>query len=283
MIPTPFDYVAPTSVEEALAALAQHGDEAKILAGGQSLLPVLRMRLNAPEVVIDIGGIDSLREIRDEGDTISIGAMATYHQILADAGVKSSLTLLHQAITEVADPQIRHRGTLGGALVHADPAGDCGAPTLALEADLVIQGPSGERTVPATEFFEDLFTTAVGEDEILTAIRFRKHEGWGTHYEKFVRVAHQWPIVSVAAAVKVDGGTISEARIGLVNMGSTALRATATEQALVGQPATEDGVRAACDRVGEGTNPPSDLNGDAAYRTHLATVLTRRAVLKAVG
>ena len=283
MIPTSFDYLAPTSVEEALAALAQHGDEAKILAGGQSLLPVLRMRLNAPEVVIDIGKIDSLREIRDEGDTISIGAMATYHQILADAGIKGSLTLLHQAISEVADPQIRHRGTLGGALVHADPAGDCGAPTLALEADLVIQGPSGERTVSATEFFEDLFTTAVGEDEILTAIRFRKHEGWGTHYEKFVRVAHQWPIVSVAAAVKVDGGTISEARIGLVNMGSTALRASATEQALVGQPATEDGVRAACDLVGEGTNPPSDLNGDAAYRTHLATVLTRRAVLKAVG
>ncbi len=283
MIPTQFDYVAPTSVEEALATLAQHGDEAKILAGGQSLLPVLRMRLNAPEVVIDIGKIGALREIRDEGDTISIGSMATYQQILGDAGVRSSLSLLHQAITEVADPQIRHRGTLGGALVHADPAGDCGAPTLALEADLVIQGPGGERTVAATEFFEDLFTTAVGEDEILTAVRFRKHDGWGTHYEKFVRVAHQWPIVSVAAAVKVDGGTISEARIGLVNMGSTALRATATEQALVGQPATEDGVRAACDLAAEGTNPPSDLNGDSAYRAHLATVLTRRAVLKAAG
>ncbi|ROR92259.1 FAD binding domain-containing protein [Nocardioides aurantiacus] len=283
MIPTQFAYVAPTSVEEALAALAEHGDEAKILAGGQSLLPVLRMRLNAPEVVIDIGKIDSLREIRDEGDSISIGAMATYAQILGDAGIRDSLSLLHKAITEVADPQIRHRGTLGGALVHADPAGDCGAPTLALEADLVIQGPGGERTVAATDFFEDLFTTAVGEDEILTAVRFRKHDGWGSHYEKFVRVAHQWPIVSVAAAVKVDGGTISEARIGLVNMGSTALRATATEQALVGQQATEDGVRAACDLAAQGTNPPSDLNGDAAYRSHLATVLTRRAVLKAAG
>lgn len=281
MIPTQFDYVAPTSVEDALAALAQHGDEAKILAGGQSLLPVLRMRLNAPEVVIDIGKIESLREIRDEGDTISIGAMATYQQILGDASIGQSLTLLRKAIAEVADPQIRHRGTLGGALVHADPAGDCGAPTLALDADLVIQGPGGERTVKATEFFEDLFTTAVGEDEILTAVRFRKHDGWGSHYEKFVRVAHQWPIVSVAAAVKVEGGTISEARIGLVNMGSTALRATATEQALVGQEATEDGVRAACDLAAEGTNPPSDLNGDAAYRKHLATVLTRRAVLKA--
>ena len=281
MIPAQFDYLAPTSVEEALSALTQHGDDAKILAGGQSLLPVLRMRLNAPEVIIDLGRIDRLREIRDEGDTIVIGAMAPYYEILGNASVKQSLTLLHQAITEVADSQIRHRGTLGGALVHADPAGDCGAPTIALEADLVIAGPGGERTVKATEFFEDLFTTAVGEDELLTEIRFAKHDGWGTHYEKFVRVAHQWPIVSIAAAVKTDGDTISEARIGLVNMGNTPLRASATEQALVGQPATEDGVRAACDLVAEGTNPPSDLNGDSAYRKHLATVLTRRAVLKA--
>jgi len=283
VIPTQFDYVAPGSVDEALAALAQHGDDAKVLAGGQSLLPVLRMRLNAPEVVIDLNKISSLREIRDEGDTIHIGAMATYQSILDDAGIKSGLRLLHQAISEVADPQIRHRGTLGGALVHADPAGDCGAPTLALEADLVIQGPSGERTVAATDFFEDLFTTAVGDDELLTGIRFRKDAGWGTHYEKFVRVAHQWPIVSVAAAVKVDGGTISEARIGLVNMGSTPLRASATEQALVGAQATADGVAEACALAAEGTNPPSDLNGDADYRRHLATVLTKRAVLKAAG
>ncbi|WP_030482809.1 FAD binding domain-containing protein [Nocardioides aequoreus] len=283
MIPTQFDYVAPGSVDEALAALAQHGDDAKVLAGGQSLLPVLRMRLNAPEVVIDLGKIDALREIRDEGDTITIGAMATYQSILDHTGIKGSLRLLHQAISEVADPQIRHRGTLGGALVHADPAGDCGAPTLALEADLVIQGPSGERTVAATDFFEDLFTTAVGDDELLTAIRFRKHDGWGSHYEKFVRVAHQWPIVSIAAAVKVDGGTISEARIGLVNMGSTALRASATEAALVGAQATAEGVAEACAKAADGTNPPSDLNGDADYRRHLATVLTKRAVLKAAG
>lgn len=283
MIPTQFDYVVPASVDEALAALAEHGDEAKVLAGGQSLLPVLRMRLNAPEVVIDLGRIDALREIRDEGETITIGAMATYQSILDHAGVRQSLGLLHQAVSEVADPQIRHRGTLGGALVHADPAGDCGAPTLALEADLVIQGPGGERTVAATDFFEDLFTTAVGDDELLTAIRFPKYDGWGSHYEKFVRVAHQWPIVSVAAAVRVDGGTIGEARVGLVNMGSTALRATATEQALVGAEATAEGIAEACARAAEGTNPPSDLNGDADYRKHLATVLTKRAVLKAVG
>ncbi|MBV9830410.1 MAG: xanthine dehydrogenase family protein subunit M, partial [Marmoricola sp.] len=266
-----------------LTALSAHGDDAKVLAGGQSLLPVLRMRLNAPEVIIDLGGIDSLRQITDDGDSITIGAMAPYYEILAHDGVRSSLGLLHKAIGEVADPQIRHRGTLGGALVHADPAGDCGAPTMALDAELLIQGPNGDRTVAAAGFFEDLFTTAVGEDELLVGIRFAKHDGWGSHYEKFVRVAHQWPIVAVAAAVKVDGGTISEARIGLTNMGSTPLRARATEQALVGQQATEDGVRAACDQAAEGSNPPSDLNGDADYRKHLATVLTRRAVLAAAG
>ncbi len=209
--------------------------------------------------------------------------MAPYYEILAHDGVRNSLGLLHKAISEVADPQIRHRGTLGGALVHADPAGDCGAPILALDAELVIAGQGGERTVAAADFFEDLFTTAVGEDEILTHIRVPKYDGWGSHYEKFVRVAHQWPIVAVAAAVKTDGGTISEARIGLVNMGNTALRASATEQALVGQEATADGVRAACDQAAEGTNPPSDLNGDADYRRHLATVLTRRAVVAAAG
>jgi carbon-monoxide dehydrogenase medium subunit len=283
VIPAKFDYLAPTSVEEALAALAEHGDDAKVLAGGQSLLPVLRMRLNAPELIIDIGEIDSLQDIVDEGDSVLIGAMVPYYRILADPSVQSGLGLLHKAISEVADPQIRHRGTLGGALVHADPAGDCGAPILALDAELVISGQNGERTVAAADFFQDLFETAVGEDELLTAIRVPKLDGWGSHYEKFVRVAHQWPIVAVAAAVKAEGGTISDARIALVNMGSTALRATTTEQALVGQPATADGVRAACDLAGEGTNPPSDLNGDADYRKHLATVLTRRAVLAAAG
>lgn len=282
MIPVKFDYLAPTSVEEALAALAQ-SDDAKVIAGGQSLLPVLRMRLNAPDLLVDIGGIDNLKFIVDEGDSVLIGSMVPYYQILADPSVQTGLGLLHKAITEVADPQIRHRGTLGGALVHADPAGDCGAPILALDAELVIAGQGGERTVAAADFFEDLFATAVGEDELLTHIRVPKLDGWGSHYEKFVRVAHQWPIVAVAAAVKAEGGTISEARIGLVNMGSTPLRARAVEQALVGQPATADGVREACGLVAEGTNPPSDLNGDADYRKHLATVLTRRAVLAAAG
>jgi carbon-monoxide dehydrogenase medium subunit len=282
MIPAKFDYVAPGTVEEALSALAA-SDDAKVIAGGQSLLPVLRMRLNAPELLVDLGAIDTLNDIVDEGDSVLIGAMVPYYRILAHPSVQTGLGLLHKAITEVADPQIRHRGTLGGALVHADPAGDCGAPILALDAELVVAGQDGERTVAAEHFFLDLFETAVGEDELLTHIRIPKLDGWGSHYEKFVRVAHQWPIVAVAAAVKADGGTISEARIGLTNMGPTALRAKTVEQALVGQPATEDGVRAACNLVAEGTNPPSDLNGDADYRKHLATVLTRRAVLAAAG
>jgi aerobic carbon-monoxide dehydrogenase medium subunit len=178
---------------------------------------------------------------------------------------------------------VRHRGTFGGGLAHADPAGDSGAPMLALDAQFVIAGSSGERTVEATEFFVDLFETAIGDDEILKEIRIPKRPGWGAHYEKFVRISHQWAIVAVAAAVKVEGGTISEARVGLTNMGSTPLRARSVEEALVGQPATDEAVRAAAASAGDGTNPPSDLNGDADYRKHLATVLTRRAVLAAAG
>jgi carbon-monoxide dehydrogenase medium subunit len=283
VIPAKFDYLAPTSVEEALSALAEHGDDAKIMAGGQSLLPVLRMRLNAPELVIDLGRIEALRGVSEDGDALVIGALTTHSEMVTNDLVHQHALLLSKAAAEVADNQIRHRGTFGGALAHADPAGDMGAAALALDAEFVIKGAGGSRTVGASDFFVDLFETAIGEDEILTAIRVPKHTGWGAHYEKFVRVAHQWPIVAVAAAVRADGGTIAEARVGLTNMGSTALRATATEAALSGAAATEDGVRAAAERAAEGTNPPSDLNGSSEYRKHLARVLTRRAVLEAAG
>jgi carbon-monoxide dehydrogenase medium subunit len=283
VIPAQFDYLAPASVEEALAALAQHGDEAKIIAGGQSLLPVLRMRLNAPEMIIDLGKIASLRGIEDDGDTILIRAMTPHAEVASHPLVAQHAELIAKAVEHHADAQIRHRGTFGGALAHADPAGDLGAPALALGAEFLIQGPDGSRAVAADDFFVDLFETAIGEDEILTAVRIPKRTGWGAHYEKFVRVAHQWPIVAVAATVRVEGGTIAEARIGLTNMGSTPLRARAVEDALVGRPATDDAVRAAAALATEGTAPPSDLNGDADYRRHLATVLTRRAVLAAAG
>jgi aerobic carbon-monoxide dehydrogenase medium subunit len=283
VIPAPFDYVAPTSVADALAALAEAGDDGKVIAGGQSLLPILRMRLNAPEKLIDLGKVEDLKGISEDGDHLVIGAMTTYTDVLASDAVRQHASLLAAAVAEVADPQIRHRGTLGGALVHADPAGDVGAPALALDCELVIVGSGGERTVAAQDFFRDLFETAVGDGELLKAIRVPKHTGWGAHYEKFVRVAHQWSIVAVGATVRVDGGSIAEAKIGLTNMGSTPLRATAVEQALVGRPATDEAVREACAAASEGTDPPSDLNGDADYRKHLATVLTRRAVLAAAG
>jgi carbon-monoxide dehydrogenase medium subunit len=284
VIPTEFDYVAPASLEEALAALADGGDDAKVLAGGQSLLPVLRLRMNAPTLVIDLGKIESLKGIRDDGDALVIGAMTTHHQVMRDPLVHEHALLLTKATETVADPQIRHRGTFGGSLAHADPAGDVGVAALALSAEFVIAGPGGAtRTVGAEDFFEDFFTTAIAEGELLTEVRIPKHTGWGAHYEKFVRVSHQWSIVGVAATVKADGGTITEARVGLTNMGSTPLRARSVEAALLGKPATDEAVRAAAATAAEGTNPPSDLNGDADYRKVLAPVLTRRAVLAAAG
>lgn len=283
MIPAAFDYQAPTSVDEALRLLAEAGDDAKVIAGGQSLIPVLRMRLNAPELLVDLGRIEELRSIREDGDQVVIGSMATYQSILDSAAVAEHVGLLAKATQTVADPQIRHRGTLGGALSHADPAGDLGAPALALGATMVVAGSDGTREVAAADFFTGLFETAVEEGELLTEIRLPKHTGWGSHYEKFVRVSHQWSIVAVAAAVRAEGGTIREARVGLTNMGDRPLRATAVEESLVGAEASEDAVRAAVASVADGTNPPSDLNGDADYRRSILPVLTRRAVLAAAG
>ncbi len=282
MIPTAFDYLAPTSVEDALSALAQHGDDAKIIAGGQSLLPVLRMRLNAPEVLIDLGKIESLRGVRDDGDAIVIGAMTPHSVVGSDPLVAEHAALITKAVHHLADAQIRHRGTFGGALAHADPAGDLGAPTLALDAEFVIQGSGGTRTVPAAEFFVDLFETAIGDDEILTEVRIPKHTGWGAHYEKFVRVAHQWPIVAVAATVQSDGGAIGAVKVGLTNMGNTPVRASAFESQ-AGGVSDKAGLDAIKGSAADGTHPPSDLNGSAEYRRHLAQVLTPRAVAKAAG
>jgi len=281
VIPVAFDYKAPSSIEEALTLLAEAGDEGKILAGGQSLIPVLKLRLAAPEMVIDLGKIDSLRGISEDGDALVIGAMTPHHEVAGNPLVAKFAALIAKATQTVADPQVRHRGTFGGALVHADPAGDLPAPALALDAEFVIVGPGGSRTVPAADFFVDLFTTAVGEDEILTQVRIPKKTGWGTDYQKFTRVKQQWSIVGVAAAVRVEGGAIAEARIALTNMGSVPIRATAVEQALVGCALEVGAIARATASAGEGTNPPSDINGDADYRRHLASVLTKRAVLAA--
>lgn len=281
MIPAEFDYTAPSSVAEAITALGSDSEEIKVLAGGQSLIPVLRLRLAAPTLLVDIGRIAELHGITDEGDALVVGAMTTHAEVADSDLVQAHAGLLAKATETVADPQVRHRGTLGGALVHADPAGDLLAPILALDAEVVIAGAEGERTVPAANFFEDMFTTTVSEEEILTKVRIPKHTGWGSHYEKFTRVAQQWSIVAVAATVRLEDGSISAAKVALTNMGSTPIRATAVERALIGQPATDDAVRQAAAAAAEGTDPPTDTNGDASYRRHLAHVLTGRAVLAA--
>ncbi|GAB3502025.1 carbon-monoxide dehydrogenase medium subunit [Amycolatopsis cihanbeyliensis] len=237
-----------------------------------------------PKRVIDIGHIETLRSITEDGAHIVIGAMATHDTVLGSDLVCQHALLLRAAVAEVADLQVRHRGTVGGALVHADPASDVGAAVLALEAELVIASVGGAtQTVAAKDFFVDGFETAVQGGELLTQIRVPKHTRWGALRE--VRpVAHQWAIVAVAATVQIDGGgTIVQAKVGLTNMGSIPLRAIPVERALVGQPVADEAVRAAAASAAHGTNPRSDLNGNAEYRKHLVTVLTRRAVLMAAG
>jgi len=281
VIPTAFDYESPSTVEEALSLLTRGDDEVKVLAGGQSLIPVMKLRMAAPELLVDLGKIDQLRGIRDDGNALTIGAMTPHHEVATDRRVAENAALISQATQTVADPQVRHRGTFGGSLVHADPAGDMPAVALALDAEFVIAGANGTRTVAANEFFVDFFTTAVDEDEILTHVRVPKYPGWGASYQKFTRVAQQWSIVASGAAVRVENGVIAESRIGLTNMGSTPIRATGVEQALAGSPVEQDRITRATSSAGEGTDPPTDANGDAEYRRHLAGVLTARAVLAA--
>jgi carbon-monoxide dehydrogenase medium subunit len=281
VIPAPFDYAAPATVDEAVAALSSAGEDAKILGGGQSLMPVLRVRLAAPSTVIDLGKVSEMRGVREDGDAIVIGAMTPHAEVMADPLVGQHAALIAEATATVADTQIRHRGTFGGALAHADPAGDLLAPALALDAEMIIAGPSGRRTVSANEFFVDFFTTALDWNDILVEVRVPKHTGWGAHYEKFNRVAQAWSIVAVGAAIKSEGGTISAAKVGLTNMDSKPVRARSVEQALVGGPATAEAIRAAAANAAEGTSPNTDANADIAYREQLAKVLTSRAVAAA--
>ncbi|MCC5479331.1 FAD binding domain-containing protein [Streptomyces barringtoniae] len=282
MIPPAFEYTRPDSVDEAVRALADAGDEAKVLAGGQSLVPLLRLRLAFPELLVDVGRIPELRGVREDGDTLVIGAMTTHHQVVHDPLVRRHAGLLAEATATVADPAVRHRGTLGGSLAHADPAGDLPAVALALDAELVVAGPAGRRAIAAREFFVDYLQSALADDELLLEVRVPRSDGWDFHYEKFHPVAQSWAIVGVAALVRRDGGRIAEARVGLTNMGATPLRATAAEEALAGADGPEAVARAA-EAAAEGTRPAQDLSASPEYRQHLARVLTRRAVLTATG
>jgi carbon-monoxide dehydrogenase medium subunit len=282
MIPAAFDYVRPSTVEEAIEALAEGGEDAKVLGGGQSLIPLLRLRLAAPTLLVDLGGVADLRGVREDGDDLVIGAMTTHAMVVNDPLVNRYAPLVAQASATVADRQVRHLGTFGGALVHADPAGDLPAVALAMEATFTIAGAGGAaRDVPAAEFFVDYLTTAVRPDEVLTAVRVPKREGWASHYEKFNRIAQAWAMVGVAVLVRPDHGGIAEARVALTNMGPVPIRAGAVESALAG--AGRDGIVAAAAHAAEGTDPSDDLSASADYRRHLARVLTERALTTALG
>ncbi|MEQ4715101.1 xanthine dehydrogenase family protein subunit M [Nonomuraea sp. B19D2] len=282
MIPAQFDYVRPDSLDEACRALASDED-AKVLAGGQSLLPLLRLRLAYPSTLVDVGRLAELKGVHDRGDHVFIGAMATHDEVVHSGVVRADCPLVALAAATVADPAIRHRGTFGGSLAHADPAGDLPAVVLALDGVFVARSERGEREIPAAEFFVDYLESALDAGEILVGVKIPKlGAGWGFHYEKFHRTAQAWAIVGVAAAVRRSNGSIAEARIGLTNMGPTPLRARAAETALEGVE-LGDQVRQACEEAAAGASPPADLHAQPDYRRHLAKVLTHRAIRTAAG
>jgi carbon-monoxide dehydrogenase medium subunit len=277
VIPPEFDYVAPDTLDEALQALSGGGEDAKVLAGGHSLLPLMKLRLAAPTLLVDLRKVPGLRGVKRDNGQWRIGAMTRH----ADMQGNADLGPLGQATALIADQQVRNRGTIGGSLAHGDPASDLPTVFLACEGSLTIAGSGGgTREVAAADMFEDYLTTAVGEGEIVTEIRLPSFDDWGSSYLKFTRRAEDWAMVAVLAMVKKAGdGSIEDVRIALTNMGSTPLRATAAEDALRGKGS--DAIAAAAEQAAEGTDPPGDLNATPDYKRHLARVLTRRALEEA--
>ena len=269
MIPAAFDYKKAGSSEEAVALIVEHGDEAKFLAGGHSLIPMMKLRLAVPSVLVDIAGVEDLSYIDDRGDHIAIGALTKPRSLEPSALLIAECPLLAHVASKVGDPQVRHRGTLGGSLAHSDPASDLPAAVLALGGSLIAEGPNGQREIGVADFFTGYFESALSDDEMLTEVRVPKAPGASWSYQKFNRRAQDWAIVGVAA-VEVQGA----AQIALVNMGSTPLRAEAVEAALAGGASAAEAAEAAAD----GTDAPTDLNASPEYRDHLASVLTKRAL-----
>lgn len=279
MIPAEFDYTAPASLDEVFSELSSGGD-VKLLAGGHSLLPLMKLRLAAPEKLVDLRRVPGLHGVTREDGAFRIGAM-TEHAVVEHT---PELGLLARAASTIADPQVRNRGTIGGSLVHGDPASDLPAVVLAAEASFTVAGPGGaQRTIAAADMFQDYLTTAVGEQEVLTEVRVPALDGYGFGYQKFNRRAEDWAMVAACALVRVEGGQVADVRVGLTNMGSTPLRASAVEAALRGQPASAEAIAAAAEKADEGTDPPGDLNASPDYKRHLARVLTRRALTEAAG
>jgi carbon-monoxide dehydrogenase medium subunit len=278
MIPARFDYEVAESPEHAVELLGRFGDEAKLLAGGQSLLNLMKLRFAQPSALVDIGRLDGLDYIRDDGDRIAIGALTRYERAHRDPLLIEQCPLLAHACGEVGDPQVRHMGTVGGGVAHGDPASDVPTALLALEAEIAIRGPGGDRTVPARDFFKSQFETELGPQDLLTEVRVPKAPGGGWSYLKFHPRAQDWAIVGVAALVQRANGGIGSAAVALTNMGATPLRAGAVEQALGAGESIENASRAAT----EGTSPISDAFASAEYRRYLAPILVRRALEKAM-
>ena len=278
MIPARFDYEVAESPEHAVELLGRYGDEAQLLAGGQSLLNLMKLRFAQPSALVDIGRLDGLDYVRDDGDRIAIGATTRYERAHRDRLLLEQCPLLAYACGEVGDPQVRHMGTIGGAVAHGDPASDLSTALLALDADIVVRGPGGDRTVPARDFFKSQFETELGPQDLLTEVRVPKVAGAGWSYLKFHPRAQDWAIVGVAAIVERSNGGVGRAAVALTNMGATPLRAGAVEQALGGGESIENAARAAT----EGTSPISDPFASAEYRRHLAPILVRRALEKAM-
>jgi aerobic carbon-monoxide dehydrogenase medium subunit len=274
MIPAAFDYVRAGSAEEAISLIGEHGDEAKFLAGGHSLLPLMKLRLAQPSVLVDIGRLTDLSYIRDAGDHIAIGALTRHTELEHSDVLQEHVPLLAHAVTHVGDPQVRHRGTIGGSIAHADPASDLPATTLALGATYVAQGPNGTREIAAADFYEGFLTSTLAADELLTEIRVPKMQGAGWGYQKFNRRAQDWAIVGVAAWRR-NG----DAGVGLFNMASVPILATSVASALAGGASVEE----AAEQAAAEADPSADLNASVEYRVHLAKVLTRRALEAASG
>jgi carbon-monoxide dehydrogenase medium subunit len=272
MIPAAFDYQRAESLDEAIRLLGEGGDEAKLLAGGHSLLPLMKLRLAAPSLLVDIGRLHDLSYVRDAGDRVAIGALTRHHDLQHSSLLQREVPLLAHVAGEIGDPQVRHRGTIGGSLAHGDPASDLPAACLAVGATFTLVGPGGERTVAATDFFLGFLETALGPEEVLTEIVVPKMAGAGWSFQKFNRRAQDWAIVGVAAVRNGSTG------IGLVNMGSVPLRASAVEESLAGGASIEE----AASHAADGLDPPSDLNASPEYRRHLAQVLVRRALEEAL-
>jgi aerobic carbon-monoxide dehydrogenase medium subunit len=278
VITAPFDYEAPESVAEAIRMLHENGEDAKLLAGGHSLLPLMKVRLAAPTILVDLRRIPGLHGIQQEKGGWRIGPM-TRHADLQDT---TELGVAARAAGLIADQQVRNRGTIGGSLAHGDPASDLPAVLLALEGSVTARGPNGERSIAASELFQDYLTTSLAYDEVITEVRLPALEGYGFGYQKFARRAEDWAMVGVCALVsRAADGSCDDVRIGLTHMGATPLRATAAEDALRGGQLDGSSIAAAAERAADGTDPPGDLNATPDYKRHLARVLTRRALEEA--